>query len=372
MPAKVTQPILVNYHPRMRLFELLDKCWEYPVIWISGPAGCGKTTLAGSYLKNRKTRSLWYQVDEGDADPATFFYYMRQATRHIAPRKKNILPLMTPEYHPGLAHFTMRYFEQLFKSMPEHSVIVLDNYQEAPETSTFQIVIRQGLSVIPRGLHVLLISRKPPPAELVRLEANRQMATIGWNELRLMSEETTGIVELLAPDYLDQDKIDELHSLAGGWVAGVVLMMHKFLTEGVEPDAFDKKTHELIFDYFASEVFERMDPNTQVFLLKSAFLSHMSIALALEFTGNKDAGQILKKLARNNYFVVRRLSRDIVYSYHPLFRQFLLERSKTIFSQQTITQIITEAASVLDKDGQVEEALSLISEVGNWETMTRF
>jgi ATP/maltotriose-dependent transcriptional regulator MalT len=49
---------------------------ERPVIWIAGPAGCGKTTLVSSYLEARGIPCLWDQIDQGDADPATFFYYL--------------------------------------------------------------------------------------------------------------------------------------------------------------------------------------------------------------------------------------------------------------------------------------------------------
>jgi LuxR family maltose regulon positive regulatory protein len=49
--AKVVPPILKGVIPRTRLFGLLDNLRERPVIWVCGPAGCGKTTLVGSYLE---------------------------------------------------------------------------------------------------------------------------------------------------------------------------------------------------------------------------------------------------------------------------------------------------------------------------------
>jgi ATP/maltotriose-dependent transcriptional regulator MalT len=74
--SKITRPILTEVLPRKRLFSLLDRMRRRPIIWVSGPAGCGKTTVISSYIQTRKIPCLWYQVDEGDADPATFFYYM--------------------------------------------------------------------------------------------------------------------------------------------------------------------------------------------------------------------------------------------------------------------------------------------------------
>ena len=96
--GKVIRPVLTEVFPRKRLFSLLDQMREHPVIWVSGPAGSGKTTLINSYLETRKIPCLWYEVDEGDSDLATFFYYLGQAAKRAAPRKKSSLPLLTPEY----------------------------------------------------------------------------------------------------------------------------------------------------------------------------------------------------------------------------------------------------------------------------------
>jgi ATP/maltotriose-dependent transcriptional regulator MalT len=115
--SKITLPIFVGVYPRNRLFVLLDRMRKQPVIWISGPPGCGKTTLIASYLQTRKIPCLWYQIDEGDADPATFFYYLGQAAKRAAPRKKKNPPLLTPEYLQGISTFTFRYFEELYSRL---------------------------------------------------------------------------------------------------------------------------------------------------------------------------------------------------------------------------------------------------------------
>ena len=68
--AKITPPKTSGVFPRKRLFRLLDECRKSPVVWVSAPAGSGKTTLVASYLSDRKLQSIWYRVDEGDGDIA--------------------------------------------------------------------------------------------------------------------------------------------------------------------------------------------------------------------------------------------------------------------------------------------------------------
>lgn len=370
--AKVTQPLLARYYPRKRVYEQLERAGEYPVNWVAGPAGSGKTTLVNSFAKEQNYQCLWYQIDEGDTDPATFFYYMREAAHNISSQMPGSLPLLTPEYQAGLMVFTLRWFEQLFECIPEDAILVFDNYQEVPEQSLFHAVIAKGMSVIPGGRRVVFISRKMPPSEFSRLDASRQMAIIGWNDLRLDPEETAGIAELLAPGYFSDKKIHDFHYLIGGWAAGVVLMVQKSRMEGADPHVFFSQSPEAVFDYFVSESFKTLHEPVQEFLLKSAYLPRMSVKLAEELTGNADAKKILSALRRYNYFVERRFHNDAVYSYHPLFRQFLLDRAKDKYSQEEIIGLSSAAAILLERDGQVEDALNLVKEAGGWDTMILF
>ena len=85
---------------------------------------CGKTALVSGYIASRRLPCLWYKVDEADADLSTFFYYLGLAAAKAAPRKRNRLPLLTPERIPGLSVFARRYFEDLSSRLPVPSLLV--------------------------------------------------------------------------------------------------------------------------------------------------------------------------------------------------------------------------------------------------------
>ncbi len=368
--SKVTRPILTEVFPRKRLFSLLDRMRRRPIIWVSGPAGSGKTTLVSSYIDTLQFPCLWYQIDQEDTDPATFFYYLAQAGKRSSPRKRKPLPLLTPEYLQGIPAFTLRYFEDLFNRLKIPSFLVFDNYHEVTIRSPFHEIIFNGLSRIPEGINVILISRHEPPPILVQLRANHLMERIGWDELRLTSEESGGLVRLRTQGKMSRETTQHLHNVTDGWAAGLVLMLES-IKRGIEPKLLGKLTPEEITDYFGSVLFYKTGKEFQNFFLKTAFLPKMTTKMAAELTGSSNAGGILSTLSRNNYFTEKRFLEEAVYQYHPLFREFLLARAKETFSAERLSVLCSRAATILEEAGQTESAASLLRDVSDWDGLVR-
>lgn len=341
-------------------------------------------------------------MDGVDADIATFFYYMGMAAKKAFPAKRKPLPLLTPEYLSDVPSFTRRYFEELYSKLKPPFVIVFDNYQDVPDESNFHNVISAGLSIIPEGIHVIIVSRNEPLPAFSRLRANHGIHFIGWNELRLTLEESRGIVRMKDRKSFTPEIIADLHEKTDGWAAGLSLMMELAKSKDIRLSTRMGHTPQEIFDYFANEVFEKTDKQTQTFLLKTAFLPRITADMAEKLTGDNHAEQILFGLSKNHYFTTQygyhvqdalRGGNDATlrgqtpsvsmekektsslvmpsYQYHPLFREFLLLRAKHSYTTEELSQTMRCAAGVLEASGMIEDAVALHKEDGNWDSLAK-
>lgn len=369
--AKITRPSQSGVLPRKRLFAVLDQRRSSSVVWVMGPAGSGKTTLVSSYLDARDIDCLWYQVDQGDADIATFFYYMSQVVREDQEPGHRPLPRWSPEYVGELSTFARRYFRDLFGRMSGPFAVVFDGYQEVPPQSGFHDVIRDGLAEIPDGGCAIIISRTDPPSSMARFRANRTMDVLGWNELRLSREESDALVRMRGYE-LSEEALSRLYLKTEGWAAGLVLMLEHARIEGWEKALPEASTPQVVFDYLAGEIFQQVNRKVQDFALRTAALPQMTASMARELSGHPKTAEILTNLTQSYDFVTARGAKpEPVYQYHPLLREFLLSRARETLSGATYTELLRRAASLLEVNGQVEDAVAVLLELEDWEALNR-
>ncbi|MCF6157350.1 MAG: hypothetical protein E3K32_01985 [wastewater metagenome] len=372
IPAKITFPVPIRVYPRRRLFRLLDKMLNYPVLWIASPPGSGKTALISSYLADQELPCIWYHVDEKDGDAAQFFSYMTLAVKHsTSSYKKKQLPSLTSKRSRNIVAFTKHYFESLYKCLKPPFFIVFDNYQDIPDISTFHTIINYGLAMAPQGIHSIVLSRREPPDLFIRLRANNTICLLGWNEIRFTLKETAGIARVRGKEKLSGEKISKLYRKTEGWGAGLILMLESIKTKYIDFESMNKQVPEEIFRYFISEIFGKTGRQIQKFLLKTAFLPTMTIQTTKKLTGITCSKRILSHLHQNNYFTERLLPDGPVYQYFPLFREFLLSKAMSTFTKKELHRIRRNAASLLKENGQGEYAAELLRDAKDWRGLSR-
>jgi ATP/maltotriose-dependent transcriptional regulator MalT len=369
--AKLSRPRLFDSLPRERLFGILDGLRHHPLIWIAAPPGAGKTTLVASWLEARKLAGIWYQIDSGDADPATFFYYLRLASQPWQ-RRQTPLPLLTPEFLGDITGFARRFFRELLPRLGCGHVLVLDNLHELPEGSPLMPALAAAAGEVPAGMQILLVSREEPRTAFARLAANRALSVLGPEALRLTPEETAAIAA--ARIEVDAERARQLYRLSAGWAAGLSLIVERIRRGLTGATIGEPDSHQEVFDYFAGEIHDRASPDNQQIVLSLCFFPRFTPDQAVAASGNAQAPRLLDYLYRRHLFVERHTGADSsqpVYQFHALFQAFLRRQVANAFPRTDQLALARTTAELLEKRGETDDAVPLYLEAEAWDSAAR-
>ena len=366
--AKLARPRLHDAVARDRLFARLDNIKEgRAAICVVGPPGAGKTTLVASWLNARKLQGIWYQVDSGDGDPATFFHYLGQAVLAFSRAGQRPLPTLTPEYVSDVPAFARRFFRELFSRLPQSAAIVLDNFQEVTSDNALHKVVAQAVEELPHHVCMIVVSRRDPPDVYARLIANEQVGFIDWDELKLTVDEVEAIGR--ARGVREPEVIRALHSRSGGWAAGLVLLLERPRLDVGHVTL--SESSERLSGYFSSVVMNGVHESTRRFLLATSMLPRITVLLAEALTGNSNAALILEDLYRRRLFTHRGRGATTTYQYHALFQEFLYSHAQAVYSESELDTLTERAACALEAEQLPLDAIALYCRAKRWEPAAR-
>jgi ATP/maltotriose-dependent transcriptional regulator MalT/DNA-binding SARP family transcriptional activator len=355
---------------RERVFGLLEGTKGVRWTWITAPAGAGKTSLASSWIESRRSPCLWYQIDAGDADPASFFHYLIEYATGFGRQLPGLAPL-TPEFMPGLETYARRFFEKLFGLHDEGFVVVLDNLHELPaDAPVIGRVLCPLMQSLPAHSRLLCLSRQSVPPALSDLATTPGFQHLGWEDVCLTQAEAIAFGNVMgdaAPDV-----VARCNRSMRGWIAGLKLLLQSPPDEMRGLVTHSDSAVQALFDHYAEELFERSTPERREFLLDAAVLRDLDADAVVAVTQREDAAVVLAKLFAERVFIERRmLPQGPSYQFHPLFQNFLLTRLARARSPSDIAAMKTRAAGTLEKRGFVESAIAVALECGDRDLLTR-
>lgn len=272
--------------------------------------------------------------------------------------------------------------------------VVIDNYEKVPASSKLHEVLKCVFSAIPAGIRVMVISHNEPPPQFAALQVKKMMHFLGWDDICLDMQETQALFEMRvvstplvqpgkdAPFALPlpvgasyegheqkstRDKIVRyLYETTEGWFAGLTLLMESVAIQNSTDGKPVQADLSRVFDYLASELFDKLDEKTQSFLLKMTVLPYITVPVAETLTGERHSGKILSHLCRNNCFVLRVSQAGPVYRLHRLFRDFLLSRVESAYTPDEMVEMRKVSAGFMEASGLVEGAAALYFEMEDW------
>jgi LuxR family maltose regulon positive regulatory protein len=358
--AKLAPPRLGRVFARERVFAALDALATSPGLWLAATPGAGKSTALATWLQARGRRTLWLQIDSGDADPATLATSLDALVATAAGRRDH-WPAFGADDAADLPGWLRRRVRAYLRALPPPWTLVLDNAQELPADALLQPALAQALSELPEGVQWVFVSREPPPAAFAGALGRQQLALAEPGLLRFDDAETLALTRL----HGRPDAMAPALAVAQGWAGGMTLMLAGTPAAALAPEP---AARERLFDYFAEEVLSRFDADAQQALGMLALLPAADAELAAELTGRDDVVALLERLAAASLFTDRRgAGAGTVYVFHALFAEFLSRRIERALTPTPLRALRARAGRLLLARGLVDAGLQRLADAGAWD-----
>lgn len=346
-PASAGPPLASGILLRDKLLARLDAA-AGQAVWLSGPAGYGKSSLAASFARSRQLPCVWLRLSTADADPAGFF-------AHLSAACGARLPVPQAEQLGNMGAFARRYFPALFTALPAPAVLVLDEAEAVAEA--LQAVLAEAVAALPPGVHLLVTSRSAPPAALARARIDGRLLVIEADALTLDHGE---IAALFAQRQhaATAEQIDDVHRRTLGWPAAVSLTL---LAGGRLPTIDDA----LLRDYLLHEVWPGFDESTRQRLLLAAQLPYVSARIERVWPPLAGTVAMFERFAQRGLFVLTERGDEPRQVLHPLIRDFLGRHAEETLPPAELAALQRDAARALADAGDVEAAVPALIAAGD-------
>ncbi len=351
---------------RPRLLRLLAGPWKVAV--LSAPAGYGKTTLASQYAERR--RVLRCRIQPEDRDTAHILGNLLAAGMRLAPplgsRTERLFASRRDMDRDG-GLLTASFLDELTSSRGELLVVLDDLHQIGDAREALQW-LRLVMEESGSRVRFLLTCRGACPLPLARFDLLGGSVVLTAADLRFTEAEQVQLLHAHFRLRLKPAEQEMLRAVLGGWPAGLILTAQRLRETGRTPDLDRIQEAEArparLFSFLAEEVYAPLPPTLQKALCKAAYLDDLDRGTIGSVLGKKEAGYLLREVARRDLFGVSLPGDAPATQFHPLFRDFLRERSEERIPKAERRAFLARLARHWEREGKTERAIRTLLDAG--------
>ena len=359
---------------RPRLLSILQDIIDVKLLIVAAPAGYGKTSLLVDYAYHTQLPVCWFALDTLDGDPQRFIAHFISALQMRFPKFGKLafsaLADLTQDklnYDPIIAAIV----NDAYENITEHFVFVLDDYHLVRDNKQIEPFINRVVQEMAENCHFIIASRVLLTLpDLSLLVARNQVAGLSFEELAFGPDEVKKLILANYHQSISDERAVELVSQTEGWITGLLLST-QLSQKGTEDRMRLAKVSGIgVYEYLAQQVFDRQSEDVQKFLLRTSLLEEFDAQLCARVIGKAlELGKYpwhekVDQILRDNLFVLSVGDETLFLRYHHLFRDFLQNRMRLEFPEET-TRIERSLANNFIEHRQWEQAYNIYKRLGD-------
>lgn len=322
--AKLNTPVFnSSFIIRKNLESKLDSCTTSKVVYVSSPAGFGKTTLISQWLKNRSEKKIWLSLDENDNSEKVFISYLIKAFEGFLKEKiGGLLPYLED------SEYILNYFIDNINKITEEVFFILDDFHFISNDKIDKVLFFL-INNSPQNLHFIILSRSEAPISFSKFITNLTCNKITSKDLVFSKQE---LEELFLKNAITitNKEIDIIYHRTDGWALALqsilLCLKETAITELINETQFMENKY--LNDFLVNELLSKLEKDEFDFLIKTSILNTFDANLCNSLLEINNAQEIIEKFEKENLFIINLDNNRIFYKYHPLFAEINLKLLK--------------------------------------------
>lgn len=289
---------------------------EYKLLYVTAPAGWGKTTAVRWHF--RTCRSTYASLWDDDA--------LEQAEQDAS------------------------------------GLVILDDCHvlaDQPERRERLTALLRNAS---KGSHVVMLSRAPLPDWLFPFQLVGLLTVIPAAVFQLGTEDIVNLATGMGL-CLSQEDVLRLYQESRGFPVAVKIICLRMAEGKPLTTETISSGYGQIFAYFDQQLFDFWNDKIRRLLLSISFFDSFTVELARVLTGDSQTEQTLDHLMQISSFIDK--DGEVYTIRYPLFRSYLRHKAETTWSDQTRSALWANAGMYYQLAGNLPAALEYYAEDGN-------
>jgi LuxR family maltose regulon positive regulatory protein len=351
------------------------------MVFISAPAGYGKTTLVSQWLHNYSKNYCWLSLDQYDNEPQRFWEYfigsINTVLKDFGAEAKHFLKPESLHYDAAVTALINEI--NTLEDTDNSLTIVLDDFHVVTDSLLLQ-QFAYLIDFLPANVNLIITTRFEPQLPIARWSVKNWVDKIYAADLVFSIDESTYFLNTYMGLDLNEQQISVIVKKTEGWVAAIQLAALSATSiqsrhDSNQPEFSLGKSKltgtDLIGDdrhistYILSEVLEHQPEDIQKFLMDTSCLLRLSAELCDHVRDANDSRELLEKLQQSNLFLIPLDKDHHWYRYHDMFRDALLSKLRTEQHSHFI-KLQTRAVEWLIKEQQAHEAIHQVIQLEDW------